>query len=382
MGLSFKLVKTSYRESDVIVLLKDLTAVMNETSTFEREQAIQSGVHYSEMLPEENQPSNEYITLYKNSMTRNKIIDVAMQVGVIADEIYRNSYINSGNKPVIISLARAGTPIGILVKRWILQKYSLDCTHYSISIIRDKGIDINAMKYIHNIEVKKKHNSVSNFFFIDGWTGKGEIKKQLKSAVNQLSKSNISMWKDLSSKLYVLADPANVADYCGTKRDYLVPCACFNSTISGLFSRTILNNHIDVNNGEFHGAVYFEKFKDIDMSNQFIDEVSSYFNKIASVGHAENKSNSKLDGMHVVSNICNKYDISDYRKVKPGIGETTRVLLRRVPWKVLINTNTSMKDADIQHILELCKEKKIPIEKYNLGNYKVCGIIKELGADA
>jgi hypothetical protein len=40
-----------------------------------------------------------------------------------------------------------------------------------------------------------------------------------------------------------------------------------------------------------------------------------------------------------------------------------------------------MDDPDIQHILELCKEKDVPYEKYPMGNYKVCGIIKEL-ADA
>jgi ribosomal protein L7Ae-like RNA K-turn-binding protein len=86
--------------------------------------------------------------------------------------------------------------------------------------------------------------------------------------------------------------------------------------------------------------------------------------------------------MTIVNSICNDMGVADYKKVKPGVGETTRVLLRRVPWKVLINNSVEDTDEDIQHILVLCKEKNIPVERYSLGHYKVCGIIKELSADA
>ena len=47
----------SYSPSDVIFLLKDLSDVSLERATDEREAAIQSGVHYSEMLPVEYQPT-------------------------------------------------------------------------------------------------------------------------------------------------------------------------------------------------------------------------------------------------------------------------------------------------------------------------------------
>ena len=53
-----------------------------------------------------------------------------------------------GADVVLVSLARAGTPIGILAKRYIKYKYNLNLPHYTISIIRDKGIDENALKYI------------------------------------------------------------------------------------------------------------------------------------------------------------------------------------------------------------------------------------------
>lgn len=372
------LVKTSYSKDDVIVLLKDLSTVMNEMSTDERERAIQSGVHYSEMLPEEKAPSEEYEQLYELALSK-KRYEIALSIARVAEIMWSKRELNQA--PIIVSLARAGIPVGILMKRYIKQKYKVDCPHYAISIIRDKGIDINAMEYIYNQHIKGAQNCVENIFFVDGWTGKGAIKTQLEEAVSKMQ-IEYPKWHHLSSNLYVLADPANITPYCGTHEDYLLPSACLNSTVSGLTSRTILNSYIDIEAGDFHGATYFEKFKDIDKSNEFIDAVSSEFINLDAVDCTLNTLEKGWTGMDIVMDICNLMGIEDYKKVKPGIGETTRVLLRRVPWKVLINKDISDKDPDIQHILVLCREKNIPLMRWDLGHYKVCGIIKELSADA
>ena len=55
------------------------------------------------------------------------------------------------------------------------------------------------------------------------------------------------------------------------------------------------------------------------------------------------------------------------------------MLLRRVPWKILINPQFEASDA-LSHVKQLSMEKGIPMEisKVNLGNYKVCGIIKKI----
>lgn len=372
------LVKTSYSKDDVIVLLKDLSTVMKEMSTDERERAIQSGVHYSEMLPEEKAPSEEYEQLYELALSK-KRYEIALGIARVAEIMWSKRELNQA--PIIVSLARAGIPVGILMKRYIKQKYGVDCPHYAISIIRDKGIDINAMEYIYNQHIKGAQNCVENIFFVDGWTGKGAIKTQLEEAVSKMQ-IEYPKWHHLSSNLYVLADPANITPYCGTHEDYLLPSACLNSTVSGLTSRTILNRYIDVEAGDFHGATYFEKFKDIDKSNEFIDAVSSEFINLDAVDCTLNTLEKGWTGMDIVMDICNLMGVEDYKKVKPGIGETTRVLLRRVPWKVLINKDISDKDPDIQHILVLCREKNIPLMRWDLGHYKVCGIIKELSADA
>lgn len=376
--MSNNLVKTSYKPEDVVVLLKDLSNNMKEMSTEEREKAIQSGVHYSEMLPEEKEPSSEYEALYEKALADNKY-DIALGIARVAEMMWNKRELNQN--PIIVSLARAGIPVGILIKRYIKHKYNADCPHYAISIIRDKGIDVNAMEYIYNRHIKGARNCVENIFFVDGWTGKGAIKTQLEEAVSKMQ-IEYPKWHHLSSNLYVLADPANITPYCGTHEDYLLPSACLNSTVSGLTSRTILNSHIDVGAGDFHGATYFRKFESIDKSNEFIDLVSAEFVNLDAVDSTLNKLEDGWNGMSIVTDICNLMSVEDYKKVKPGIGETTRVLLRRVPWKVLINKDIPEDDADIQHILVLCREKKIPTMRWDLGNYKVCGIIKELSADA
>lgn len=376
------LVKTSYREEDVIVLLKDLSADMKEMSTEEREKAIQGGVHYSEMLPQEKAPSEEYEALY-NKALQDKKPEIAEGIARVSEIMWANT-LACGGAPVIISLARAGIPVGILMKRYLKRTYGVDCPHYAISIIRDKGIDENAMEFIYNTEVVINKNNVENFFFVDGWTGKGAIKTQLEEAVAQLKKADADKWETLSDNLYVLADPANITPYCGTHADYLLPSACLNSTVSGLTSRTILNKLVDIESGDFHGATYFDKFKDIDKSNEFIDLVTEEFHCLSmDEDRGElNELEEGWNGMSIVLDLCNIFHIEDYKKVKPGIGETTRVLLRRVPWKVFINKDISIDDPDIQHILVLCKEKNIPTMRWDLGNYKVCGVIKELNADA
>lgn len=373
------MVKTSYNKEDVVILLKDISSSMTELSTEEREKLIQSGVHYSEMLPQESEPSKEYEALYERALST-KTREIANNIARVSEIMLSEL---KGKKPVIVSLARAGIPVGILMKRYIKMVYKIDVEHYAISIIRDRGIDVNAMDYIYNNEVIANCVPVEDIFFVDGWTGKGAIKSQLKQSVVQLQQIS-DKWKNLRDDLYVLADPANITPFRGTDKDYLLPTSCLNSTVCGLISRTILNKYVDVPAGDFHGAVYFKKFEDKDKSIDFIDRVSSEFKSMKPNDNPTSKDNidTSWNGMSIVNQICEEFGINDNKKVKPGIGETTRVLLRRVPWKVLVNTNVEMNDPDIEHIILLCKEKGVPVERYKLGNYKVCGIIKELSADA
>ena len=76
-----------------------------------------------------------------------------------------------------------------------------------------------------------------------------------------------------------------------------------------------------------------------------------------------------------VENIKRDYKIHNINFIKPGIGETTRVLLRRIPYKILVKNK---EDKALKHILVLAKEKNVPVETYPLSAYKCCGIIKNM----
>ena len=77
-----------------------------------------------------------------------------------------------------------------------------------------------------------------------------------------------------------------------------------------------------------------------------------------------------------VTQICRVFGVRDRNLVKPSIGEATRVLLRRVPWKVLVH---SLRDeAHLGHIYQLAREKGAELVEYALENYRACGLIRDL----
>ena len=109
--------RTSYKEDDVILLLKDITGLVEPQSTEEREKLIQGGRHYCEMLPIEYVPSEKYMETYREAL-RNNAKETALAIGRLADRIMKAR----GKELVLVSLARAGIPIGILLKRYLKNK--------------------------------------------------------------------------------------------------------------------------------------------------------------------------------------------------------------------------------------------------------------------
>ena len=348
--------RTTYKKEDVELLLKDITGLVKPQSTQEREQLIQQGRHYCEMLPIEYSPSEAYMEAYETAL---KVFadSTSEAVGVLADKIMEEK----GRSVVVVSLARAGTPVGILLKRYLRWKYGITVPHYSISIIRGRGIDQNAMRYL------LCRYRPEDMLFVDGWIGKGAILSELRKAVAD--------FQGVSPELAVLADPANVTKLCGTHEDILIPSSCLNCTVSGLVSRTFLRDDI-IGETDFHGAVYYGELEAQDLSYAFISEIQSRFQK----EYSQKDTGDSGQGLDEVLRIGREFKIEDVNLIKPGIGETTRVLLRRVPWKVLVHEKY-MGDKALEHILRLAKEKNVPVQTYPLKNYKACGIIKKL-ADA
>jgi hypothetical protein len=354
----------SYAPQEVGWLLKDLSGVALEAPTEEREEAIQSGgAHYAESLPIEYQPSPEYQQLFHEALAANAG-RVAHAVGVVTEM----ALAARGSGAVLVSLARAGTPVGILMRRWARFTRGADLPHYAVSIVRGRGIDTLALSYL------AAHHDPSSVMFVDGWTGKGAIARELAAALGRHSEVAGEVFP---ADLAVLADPGHCVQLFGTREDYLVPSACLNSTVSGLVSRTVLNDTL-IGPGDFHGAKFYAELAGSDVSGTFLDAVTARFADVAGAVSADwphmasAERAATWEGWAAVERISAEYGIGDVNLVKPGVGETTRVLLRRVPWKILVSPDAR---AELAHVRLLAAQRDVPIEVVPTLPYSCVGLI-------
>ncbi|MGA4982279.1 phosphoribosyltransferase [Streptomyces cellulosae] len=356
---------SSYAPEEVGWLLQDLSDVTLEAPTEEREEAIQSGgAHYAESLPVEYQPSEQYQQLFHNALDASAA-RLAHAVGVVTETVLAER----SPRPVLVSLARAGTPVGILMRRWAQHRHGLDLPHYAVSIVRGRGIDANALRRL------AAHHDPRDVVFVDGWTGKGAITRELAQAVEEFEKTHGVSGFD--PEIAVLADPGSCVRTYGTREDYLIPSACLNSTVSGLISRTVLRADL-VGPDDYHGAKYYRELADADLSVVFLDAVSARFEEVTEAACAEAKDLLAADrtptweGWAAVERISEEYGIHDVNLVKPGVGETTRVLLRRVPWKVLARAGAG---SDLDHVRLLAEQRGVPVEEVADLPYTCVGLI-------
>ncbi|GAB4098418.1 phosphoribosyltransferase domain-containing protein [Sinomonas halotolerans] len=394
----------SYAPEDVSWLLTDLSGAQLEAPAHEREAAIQSGrASYAESLPQEYEPSEQYQALFHDALAESAhriaaaVADVTEQVLALRDR-----------EPVLVSLARAGTPVGILMRRWARHAHGLDVPHYTMSIVRGLGIDRNALRWLLT-----RHRP-DQIMFVDGWTGKGAIARELASAVAEFNAAEFNAAElpagahsgqgRLSPELAVLADPGHCVRVFGTRDDFLIPSACLNSTVSGLVSRTVFNREL-IGPHDFHGAKFYRELAGRDVSREFVDAVEACFTAVGTAraeGTADTGAAAPASGpwgtgtahdaeptwagWAAVERIAAEQGMgpgpSAVNLVKPGVGETTRVLLRRVPWKVLARPELLERDdagrllrGELAHVLLLAEQRGVPVEPVEGLPYSCVGLI-------
>ncbi|MFF7444692.1 MULTISPECIES: phosphoribosyltransferase domain-containing protein [unclassified Streptomyces] len=356
---------SSYPPEEVGWLLQDLSDVTLEAPTEEREEAIQSGgAHYAESLPVEYQPSEQYQRLFHTALD-GAAPRLAQAVGAVTELVLTER----SPRPVLVSLARAGTPIGVLMRRWAQFRHGLELPHYAVSIVRGRGIDANALRWV------AAHHDPADVVFVDGWTGKGAITRELADAIEEFEASDGITGFD--PEIAVLADPGSCVRTYGTREDFLIPSACLNSTVSGLISRTVLRADL-VGPHDFHGAKFYRELAGADVSVAFLDAVAAAFPEVVEAVDAQVKELLSSDrsptweGWAAVERISEEYGIHDVNLVKPGVGETTRVLLRRVPWKILARAGAG---ADLDHVRLLAEQRGVPVEEVGELPYTCVGLI-------
>ncbi|SHH59981.1 cysteine protease StiP family protein [Massilia sp. CF038] len=336
----------SYRSGDVSFLLKPL-ALQDFVDIPEKERLIQSGQrHYSEMLSPESLPSARYLEVFRQACAIN-LERMARDCLTLAALIAAR---RSG--PItLVSLARAGTPVGVVLKHLLTGVLGREAAHYSVSIIRDRGIDQVALEHI-----LAAGHAPESLVFIDGWTGKGVISRELETAVASF---NAHHGTAIDGGLYVLSDLAGTAACAASCDDYLIPSSILNATVSGLVSRSILNDAIGP--GDFHGCVYYQQFEAHDQSQRFADDLIA---RARGQGQPQgtaapmDRARAAAVSRQYMQAALAQHGIADVNLVKPGIGEATRVLLRRSPRLLIVREPQA---PEVAHLLLLAQEKNIPV---------------------
>ncbi len=336
----------SYRPDDVEFLLKRL-AQQPFVDVAHKEHLIQSGArHYSEMLSPEALPSSRYLQVFEDAYTANRqqmARDCLSLAALIAAQ-------RSG-RITLVSLVRAGTPVGVILKHLLQHVMGRTVTHYSVSIIRDRGIDQVALQHI-----LEQGHAPQSIVFIDGWTGKGVISRVLTEAIDDFNQRNQVA---IDNGLYVLSDLAGSAACAASSADYLIPSSILNATVSGLVSRSVLNDSIGPD--DFHGCVYYDAFEPHDQSRAFADGLIAdgvalaQRDGIPDARPIDRAQAAAISAAFLDATMA-QYGINDVNLIKPGIGEATRVLLRRVPRLLILRDPDA---PDVAHLKLLAAEKSV-----------------------
>jgi hypothetical protein len=355
----------SYAPEDVLFLLKPVR--LEPTPLEEKERLIQSGrKHYSEMIGAEMHPSPAYLRLFHQSFDRQKarfarhLLQLAALIAAAR-----------AGPVALVSLARAGTPVGVLLTRILRSRYERSVTHYSISIIRDRGIDETALRFILS------RHSAQSVALVDGWTGKGVIARELYKAVTAF---NAREGTDLPVELFAVADLCGMAR-AATSEDYLIPSSVLGCTISGLVSRSILNDTL-LGPRDFHGCIHYQEWQSHDLSRWFVDTmmdaVETLTGEEMNIRPMTDTDRAELRQRNeaFLHQVSARYGVRNVNHIKPGIGEATRVLLRRLPDRLLLRDPGH---ADVEHLRVLAEEKCVPIEIDPFMPYLATALIQEVG---
>lgn len=351
----------SYDAADVDFLLKPIDLAYLDVA--EKEALLQGGVrHYSEMLSRETAPSPTYLATYADALARNGA-KLAGHIEALADALGARA---TGPRGLALaSLARAGTPIGILIAR-ALRRRGVAVAHYSISIVRDRGIDLNALAHI-----RERHDA-GDIVFVDGWTGKGAIAGELRGPRGAAAAG-------IAPYLVVVADPAGRADLAATFEDYVIPSGILGGNVSGLVSRSVLNGEIGPR--DFHGCVHLDHLAAADVSRSFVNHIDTLAQSTPAAADwtAADAPRHAAACDALIAGIAAKWHVTDRNRIKPGIAEATRAVLRRVPERLLLG---DVADPELRHLVHLARERGVAIDMLpGATTYRAVAIIASVGGD-
>lgn len=256
----------------------------------------------------------------------------------------------------LVTLIRAGTPTGVLLQR-ALRQLGHRSTHYSISAVRGRGIDPAALDHI-----LARHRP-DTIVFVDGWTGKGFIAKELADA---LATYNAARGTNLEPSLAVLADLAGVAGLAASGDDYLIPFSMMLAPVCGMIGGSFLN----CDGGTFDQCLYFDRLVKNDFSSRFVNFMEGFVrealaNTCPLVWNNSIRDELKQRSDRFVAQCVERFQLPGGRdSVKPGICEANRALLtRNVPMAFLVR-NPDEDARDLRNLYRLAGAKSVPVVQW------------------
>ena len=347
----------AYRQDDIAFLLEPV--VIKMTSIEEKERLIQSGEkHYSDLLTQEPAPSATHLSLYQKALEQGEV-RLAKEVLALAKRLADDF---ADQDVVLVSLVRAGVPLGVMLHR-ALKNLGHKSFHYGISIIRDRGIDFHALQ-----QIEQKH-STQQIVFVDGWTGKGMISNQLKHSLKGRTGYDLP-------RLVVLADPCGVAWLSASLDDWLIPFGILGAPVSGLVSRSLWSET------GYHGCMVCSHLAAYECGVSLVDRIEKLQQNLTDEIHPATNDIVQINTVNqkskrVIEDIQHRYQISAIHRLKPGIAEATRAVLRRVPKHVLVQ---DQQDKDVALLIHLAQEKGIHVTEEGslLGPYRAMTIIQKV----
>lgn len=348
----------SYRRTDIQFLLRP--GQLEFTDLAEKERLIQSGQrHYSEMLSEEAAPSALQLELFEQAIARGGQ-RMARDIQALAQALAQQ---RPGRPLVLLSLVRAGVPIGVLLHR-ALADLAVESHHYGISIIRDKGLDRAALAAI--IE----RHACDDLVFVDGWTGKGAISQELRRSLQSDPRFSLPI------RLLTLADVAGKAWLAASNEDWLIPSGMLGATVSGLVSRSVLSR-----DQGWHWCLDCQHLSAQDQSQSFIERINRLRQQLGPVATAvwsDSQRQQQADWADAcIAELVQRYQVQNLNRLKPGIAEATRALLRRLPERILVRDPS---DPDVAMLVHLAQQRAVPVVTLaeQLGPYRAITLIKQV----
>jgi len=341
----------SYLDSDVDFLLTPVSpeqAASLAEEPADKERLIQRGVrHYSQMITPERAPSPAYQSIFERALDRHALRtgrDLATLVRALDERI--------AGPITLCSLVRAGVPPAVALTRG-LRTLGRDVAHYGLSIVRDRGIDGVALRHV------LQHRPAAGIVFVDGWTGKGAIS-------DELERTLADGWPDIEPRLVVLADPAGRAWLAASDEDWLIPSGLLGATVSGLVSRSILNERLSGPH-QFHASVRLDHLAPHDVSRAYVDRVCEPMRRALERAHDVPDAGEVVSGGAaarkragaIIDAVAREFGIDNRNRIKPGLAEATRAVLRRAPARILVG---GAADDDLDALRHLADAANVPIE--------------------